>query len=58
MGFWIIFPDKPTGPSESLGFMAFDEANHTKITEMSNNAAHSNNHASIPFFKECVCRVK
>ncbi|VDI23214.1 cell migration-inducing and hyaluronan-binding protein [Mytilus galloprovincialis] len=44
MGFWIIFPDKPTGPSESLGFMAFDEANHTKITEMSNNAAHSNNH--------------
>ncbi|XP_063436803.1 uncharacterized protein LOC134718239 [Mytilus trossulus] len=44
MGFWIIFPDIPTGPSESLGFMAFDEARHTKITEMSNNAAHSNDH--------------
>lgn len=58
MGFWIIFPYKPTGPSESLGFMAFDEARHTKITELINNAAHSNNHVSIPFFEEYVCRAK
>lgn len=42
MGFWIIYPDKPTGPSANLGFMAENEAKHTKITELSNNLGHSN----------------
>lgn len=46
-GFWIIFPDEPTGNSESLGFMKKYEAKHTKITEISNNVAHSNLVVSI-----------
>ncbi|XP_076070514.1 cell surface hyaluronidase CEMIP2-like isoform X1 [Mytilus galloprovincialis] len=40
-GIWILYPNEPTGPSKGLGFMAYDEARHTKITEMDNNAIHS-----------------
>lgn len=45
-GIWILYPNEPTGPSKGLGFMAYDEARHTKITEMDNNAIHSSRNVS------------
>ncbi|CAC5418259.1 TEME2 [Mytilus coruscus] len=48
-GIWIIFPHEPTGPSRGLGFMARDEARHTKFTEITNNLAHSSLFAGFFF---------
>ncbi|OWF51488.1 transmembrane protein 2-like [Mizuhopecten yessoensis] len=42
IGYWFIYPDTPTGPSADKGFMQYQEARYTAITECSNNGAHSN----------------
>ncbi|XP_069120731.1 cell surface hyaluronidase-like [Argopecten irradians] len=47
VGYWFIYPDTPTGPSADKGFMQYQEARYTAITECSNNAAHSNKHTGF-----------
>lgn len=41
MGFWYIYPEKPTGPSADKNFMQPEEAQHTPITKFMNNSCHS-----------------
>ncbi|XP_034311599.2 inactive cell surface hyaluronidase CEMIP2 [Magallana gigas] len=41
MGFWYIYPEKPTGPSADKNFMQPGEAQHTPITKFKNNSCHS-----------------
>lgn len=41
MGFWYIYPEKPTGPSADKNFMQPEEAQHTPITNFMNNSCHS-----------------